>query len=220
MLAEVRDSLFTVAWFGLMTSVWLGWAQESPVARLRVPLVVGAGTGIALAVGFGVLTGLHWSDPTALEGRYAIFGVVVAAEVVLAGAGASALVSTGRARWTAWRVALVVAVHFVGLAWVFRGPSLAVLGAAEVVALAVGVRVARGITAPSSRWVGPAGCFDPWLRPDQRSSRASAPAERLNASTRPTTVAAGWRRRCVEDPRALPARDRAAASNPRLHRRL
>lgn len=94
-----------------MTSVWLDWAQESPVARLRVPLAVGAGTGVALAAGFGELTGLHWSDPTALEGRYANLVVVVAAEVILAGAGA--------------------------------------------IALAVGVRFARGATAPSSRWVGP-----------------------------------------------------------------
>lgn len=155
MLAEVRDSLFTVAWFGLMTSVWFGWAQESPVARLRVPLIVGAGTGVALAAGFGVLTGLHWNDPTALDGRYAIFGIVVGAEVVLAGAGAIVLASTGRVRWTAWWVALVVAVHFVSLAWLLRGPSLAVLGAVQVVVLAASVRVTRGMTAPSSRWVGP-----------------------------------------------------------------
>lgn len=132
MLAEFRDSLFTVAWFGLMTSVWLGWAQESPAARLRVPLIAGAVTGVALAAGFGLATGLHWSDPTSLDGQYPVFGVVVAVEVVLAGAGALILASTGHARWTAWWVALVVAAHFISLAWIFRGSSLAGLGVMQL----------------------------------------------------------------------------------------
>ncbi len=42
MLDELRDSLYTTAWFGLMTMVWCGWAQEAPPARLRLALVVGA----------------------------------------------------------------------------------------------------------------------------------------------------------------------------------
>lgn len=153
MLAEVRDSLFTVAWFAIMTSVWLDGAQESPVPRLRVPLVVGTGTGVALPAGFGMLTGLRWNDPTALDGRYAIFGVVVAAEVVLAGVGAIILASTGRTRWTPWWVVLVVATHFVSLAWIFRGPSLSLLAADR--GPRGGRPPPRDNTAPSSRWVGP-----------------------------------------------------------------
>lgn len=34
-LTLVRDSLYTIAWFGLMAMVWFGWAQEAPLARLR-----------------------------------------------------------------------------------------------------------------------------------------------------------------------------------------
>lgn len=138
-----------------MTSVWLGWAQESPIARLQVPLIVGAVTGLLLAAGFGVMTGLHWGDPTSLEGRYPMFGIVVAVEVVLAGAGALVLTSTGRTQWIAWWVALVVAAHFISLAFIFRGPSLAVLGVLQLAALAGGMLTSWQSFAASSRWVGP-----------------------------------------------------------------
>lgn len=164
MLDELRDSLYTTAWFGLMTTVWFGWAQEAPVARLKIPLIVGSVVAVLVAVGFGVLTVLHWSDPTALEGRYERFGIVVGAEVVLAGAGAAALLLTGHGRWVAWWVALVVALHFVSLAWIFGGQSLAWLGVVEVLLLLVGALLVRGARAgstpvwwdgPSSAWVGP-----------------------------------------------------------------
>lgn len=155
MLDEVRDSLFTTAWFGLMTMVWLGWAQEAPPARLRPWLAVGSGLGVVVAVGFGVLTARHWSDTTALEGRHTAFGVVVVVEVLLAGGGAGLLATTGRGRWVAWWIALVVALHFVSLAWVFRGPSLALLGAVEVGALVVVALLVRNEVYPTSRWVGP-----------------------------------------------------------------
>ena len=83
-----RDSLYTTAWFGLMSVVWFGWAQESPPERLRTPLIVGSVVGLAVTITFGVLTALNWSEPTALEGRYPMFGIVVGAEFALAGAGA------------------------------------------------------------------------------------------------------------------------------------
>lgn len=155
MLDELRDSLYATAWFGLMTAVWLGWAQEAPLPRLRPALVVGSVIGLLILIGFGVLTGLHWSEPTALTGRYELFGIVVGAEVVLAGGGAAALLLTGQGRWVAWWVALVVAVHFVSLTWIFRGPSLAWLGAVDVVSLAIGALLTRAAGSPTSTWVGP-----------------------------------------------------------------
>lgn len=151
----LRDSLYTVAWFGLMTTVWFGWAQESPPRWMRNPLILGSCIGVAVAAGFGVLTAMHWADPTALDGRYAQFGLVVGAEFILADAGAAILALNGKYRWTAWWVALVVAGHFVSLAWLLEGPSLAVLGVVQVVALVIGAVVARADVAPSSRWVGP-----------------------------------------------------------------
>lgn len=71
---------------------------------------------------------------------------------------------TGEGRWAAWWVALVVAVHFVSLAWLFRGPSLAWLGAVEVVTLGVGAFLIKRThldsapprrDGPTSAWVGP-----------------------------------------------------------------
>ena len=150
-----RDLLYTTAWFGLMAAVWFGWAQEAPLAKLRRPLIVGAVIGLATAIGFGVLTALNWGEPTALEGHYGRFGAIVAAEFVLAGVGAAALSLKGHGRWTAWWVALVVAVHFMSLAWVLGGPSLVVLGLVEVVALVAVALLVRGGTVPTSRWVGP-----------------------------------------------------------------
>lgn len=97
MLDTLRDSLYTTAWFGLMTSVWFGWAQEAPPARLRTALIAGSVVGLLIAVGFGVLAGLHWSEPTALDGRYGLFGLVVGVELLLAGGGA-----TLRARTRTW----------------------------------------------------------------------------------------------------------------------
>ncbi len=37
MLAEFpANQAFTVAWFGLMTLVWSGWAQEDPPTKARL----------------------------------------------------------------------------------------------------------------------------------------------------------------------------------------
>ncbi len=152
---HARDSMFTTAWFGLMSLVWFGWAQEAPPERLRTPLISGSVLGLAVTIGFGVITALHWSEPTALEGRYTWFGIIVGAEFALAGAGAAALATTGHERWVAWWVALVVAVHLLTLAWIFHGPSLVVLGCVQVAALAIVAVLIRGGSDPSSRWVGP-----------------------------------------------------------------
>lgn len=150
-----RDSMFTTAWFGLMSLVWFGWAQEAPPEALRTPLVIGSVIGLAVTVGFGVLTALNWSRPTALQGRHTWFGIIVGTEFALAGAGAAALAMTGHEWWVAWWVAVVVALHLFTLAWVFHGPSLVILGGVQVVALTVGGAVTRAGSYPSSRWVGP-----------------------------------------------------------------
>lgn len=151
----LRDLLYTTAWFGLMSMVWFGWGQEAPIARLRPLLIAGSIVGLLVAVGFGVLTALHWQDPTSLEGRYLTFGIIVGAEVGLAGVGAAILGSTGNGRWAAWWVAVVVAVHFLSLAWILHGTSLAVLGLVQVMAL-VGVAKQMKFGAyPTSRYVGP-----------------------------------------------------------------
>ncbi|WP_049559566.1 hypothetical protein [Nonomuraea sp. SBT364] len=156
MLTEfLRDQCFTTAWFGLMAFVWFGWAQEDPPRGWRIWLGAGSVLGVGLAVAFGMLTATHWDQPSALEGRYAWFGVLVAVEVVAAGAGCFLLARRGAARWMAWWVALVVAAHFLPLALLLNDVGVAAVGVVQLIALAVvGTRL-RGTTTPSSRSAAP-----------------------------------------------------------------
>jgi hypothetical protein len=154
-----RDALFTAGWFGLMTMVWLGWAQEDPPKAWRFWLGAGSVAGTLVAVGFGVAVATHWDAPTALEGRYGWFGLLVAVQVVAAGLGCLVLARRGRSRWMAWWVALVVAVHFLPLAWLLRFGLVGVVGVAEAAALLLLVPHLRGSTRPTSATVGPVmGC--------------------------------------------------------------
>lgn len=156
MLSEfVRDQTFTVAWFGLMAFVWLGWAQEDPLPSWRKWLGLGSVLGIALALGFGVLTARHWSDGTALTDRYHWFGVLVAVEVAAAGAGCAVLARRNAERWTAWWVALVVALHFLPLSALLEDPSIAVFGLLQCAALALLARSLRRSDVTTSRHAGP-----------------------------------------------------------------
>ncbi|MEU4807342.1 hypothetical protein [Actinosynnema sp. NPDC023587] len=156
MLTEfLRDQCFTTAWFGLMAFVWFGWSQEDPPRSRRVWLGVGSGLGVAFAAAFGVLTALNWDQPTALQGRYVWFGVLVAAEVVAAGLGCLLLARRGRSRWMAWWVAVVVAVHFLPLALFLHDVGVAVVGVVQLAALGWAVPRVRATTTTSSRVAGP-----------------------------------------------------------------
>lgn len=156
MLTELaRDHAFTIAWFGLMTMVWLGWGQEAPPEQWRWRLGVGSLLGMLLvgAFGFGVVR--RWEEATALEGRYPWFGVLVLLEVVAAGIGCFVLWRRGEQRWMAWWVALVVALHFVPLALLLDDWSLAALGLVQAVLLIALMPRLKRTTEPTSRLVGP-----------------------------------------------------------------
>lgn len=151
----LRDALFTTAWFGLMTGVWLGWAQEAPPRRSRPWLVVGSVVGLALAVGFGIAVAVNWAAPSALEGKYQWFGVLVGVEGLAAGVGCGLLARRGRDRWMAWWVGLVVAAHFVPLAFLLSDLSIGVVGLLQVVALLALLPRLRRAHTPTSSTVGP-----------------------------------------------------------------
>ena len=151
-----RDHAFTIAWFGLMTMVWCGWGQEDPPRRLRWVLGAGSVLGILVAGVFGYGVFVRWDQGTALEGRYEWFGVVVLLEVVLAAAGCLVLSRKRLSRWMAWWVALVVALHFLPLAFFFDDWSLLGLGAVQAVCLVAALPKLRADAGtPTSRLVGP-----------------------------------------------------------------
>lgn len=152
---HLRDAQFTAAWFGLMTMVWFGWAQEAPPKSARVWLGLGSVLGVALAATFAVIVAFNWGSPSALEGRYAWFGVLTGIELLAAGGGCLVLARRGRHRWMAWWVGLVVALHFVPLGILLGDWSVSVLGGLMVGALvALLPRLRRG-TATTSSTVGP-----------------------------------------------------------------
>lgn len=156
MLTEfARDHAFTVAWFGLMTVVWFGWAQEDPPRSWRWKLGVGSTLGAVLAALFGFAVSLRWSDGSALDGSYHWFGVLVGVEVLAAGVGCLVLALRGQSRWMCWWVAVVVALHFLPLSVLLADFSIAVVGLVQCGAIVALIPSLRRTDIPTSRYVGP-----------------------------------------------------------------
>lgn len=151
----LRDHSFTIAWFGLMTFVWLGWSQEDPKPWMRPVLGIGSALGLALSIGFGIVTQRNWAAATALEGRYHLLGILVLVEVVAALVGVLVLARRKQGRWMAWWVALVVAVHFIPLGLLLADGTVIVLGALQTIALLAVIPLLRRAEHRTSRVVGP-----------------------------------------------------------------
>lgn len=151
----LRDQAFAIAWLAIMGAAWFGWAQEDPKPRLRGLLGAGSVLSTLLAIAFGILVWRTWDSPTALEGRYWLFGLVVLAEVVLIGGGCFILSRRGQTRWYGWWIGLCVALHFLALPAVFDDWSYAVLTVVQVVGLFVMLPSLRRGDYPTSRWACP-----------------------------------------------------------------
>ena len=139
----LRDGLVVFAWFGLMAFVWLGWAQEDPPPGTSIWLGLGSGVGLLAAVGGGLLVWQHWDSSSALDGQYASFGLLVGAEVLLAGLSCLVLWRLGRTPWFSVGVAVVVALHFVPLGLMLSDPALVALGVVQVTLVIAAARVAH-----------------------------------------------------------------------------
>lgn len=151
----VRDHAFTIAWFGLVACAWFGWGQEDPPRHWQWRLGVSSAVGLLFAGIFGYSVAIRWNDGTALEGRYEWFGVLVGIEVLLAAVGCVLLWRRQLSRWMSWWVALIVALHFIPLAFILNDASLAALGLIQLAGLGLLLPKLRAERFPTSRLVGP-----------------------------------------------------------------
>lgn len=142
----------TSAIFGLFAFVWFGWAQENPPPATRAPLGIGSGIGALLAIAFGILSGLNWDAPTALDPSspaFRTYVVIVGVEIVLAAAGGIGLALSRWKRFVPVWVLLVVGAHFFALAPVLDMPALNVLAMLLVAAVVATLAAARSGAQPS-----------------------------------------------------------------------
>src|SRR5215471_874940 len=125
-----RDRGVTVAIEGFFAFVWFGWGQAAAPAWLVVPLAVGTGLSVLLAVAGVVVTKRSagrlrvMADPRARR-RYSI---IVGLEFGVLGAGAAILGATGQYRWTPVWICAGVGAHFFPLASALDNRSLRLLG--------------------------------------------------------------------------------------------
>lgn len=151
----LRDQAFAIAWLALIAGAWFGWAQEDPKPRLRPLLGAGSVIGFLLSIAFGLLVWRNWATPTALEGRYWLFGAVVLGEAILIGGGCLLLARRKQQRWTSWWVGFCVALHFVPLVWVFSDWSYLLLAVVQLGGLLAMAPMLARADYSTSRWAAP-----------------------------------------------------------------
>ena len=141
----IRDQFMYAAVLGVFGMVWFGWGQENPPRKWRVPLGIGSGLSIAVAVAGAILAFRHWGDASALSlpGAYRNFGIVFGVEVLFIVAGILVLSRWHRARFISSWTAFVVGIHFFPLAWIFQDGYLHLLGAMVVIAAVVPVLLSK-----------------------------------------------------------------------------
>ena len=148
-----RDRGVTVAVEGFFAFVWFGWGQAAAPSWLVVPLAVGTGLAVLLAVAGIVVTSRSagrlrvMADPRARRH----YSFIVGLEFGLLGAGAAVLGATGHYRWTPVLICAGVGAHFFPLASTLENRSLRLLGglliAVAAAALTAGLKSA---TEPST----------------------------------------------------------------------
>jgi hypothetical protein len=141
---QVRDAAATALIFGFFASVWFGWAQEKPPARLRPWLITGSVLALLTAVAGGLLMWRHWSDGTAFDRDTSIrFGIVVGIEFALAGIGAAILAAGRRPELVPVWTALVVGVHLFPVAVLLDYPLIHVTAVLVTLAALAALPLAR-----------------------------------------------------------------------------
>lgn len=94
---------------------------------------MGLGIASVIALIFGILGGVlsyfHWDDASILnnKGDFKWYLVFFISEMILAVIGAIFLLLMGKSSWVSIWVSFIVAIHFVGLKFVFNDKSLFLL---------------------------------------------------------------------------------------------
>lgn len=138
----VRDYAMYAAIFGMFGFAWFGWAQENPPNKLRPLLGIGSAVSFIIACIGGYQAFRHWGDGSALaaDESYALFGAIVAVEIISALVGALYLIKRKKQQYVATWVAFIVGIHFAPLAVLFHDPWLYVLAATIAASAAVSLR--------------------------------------------------------------------------------
>ena len=141
---SARDLATTAVILGVAGAAWFGWGQAGLAEAWALPLQAGSAVALAAAVAGGLLLRRLRPGSSAMDDARLRRGYwkVVATEVIAIVAGNAALGSGGRPAYIpAWTL-LVVGVHFLPLARLFRIPGLSaaglVLAAAAIGAAAAG----------------------------------------------------------------------------------
>ncbi|GLY64718.1 hypothetical protein [Amycolatopsis taiwanensis] len=157
--ATARDLSVNAAVLGVAATVWFGWAQEAPPAGWSLPLGIGSGTGVLIAVLAGVSAWRSWRSGSAMadaSGRRT-YNWAVGAEVVAIAVGVVALALIGQSAYLAPWILFVVGTHFVPLGDLFVIRSLKLAGVLLAVVSAVAVVVGLMWTVTPSAVAGGAG---------------------------------------------------------------
>ncbi len=130
MTAAARDRAVNGLVLGFAGAMWLSWAQQGPPAGWPLPLAVGSGIGLLVAVLGGVLAWRRRHGASAMSdprGRRT-YNRTVGIESAAIAAGSTALGITGHSAYIAVWILFVVGAHFVPLGRLFRIRSLVVVG--------------------------------------------------------------------------------------------
>jgi len=139
----LRDGVFILGWFSLLGAVWFWWALEAPPRRARPWLGVGLVLSVLGALVGGFSTWRFWSTQSMLDDRLEIFGLVLAATVIVAVVAWVVLTGTGREASIPLAVAVIVALHFVPLAYLLGDWGLVVLALGQLVLVILASRFAK-----------------------------------------------------------------------------
>lgn len=150
---SASDLAVTALILGVAGFAWFGWGRAAPPAGWSIPLAIGSAVGAVLAVAGGVLAWRLRSGASAMHDPqvHRAYSRVVGLEVALIVLGALVLGVTGQSAYLPAWILLVVGVHFIPLARLFRTPGLAAAGLVLIaVAAAAAALGAAGDVLPSA----------------------------------------------------------------------